>query len=211
MSKSKRVINEKLFTPKVRVKYNGLAVPYFYKKRKEDDKEDKRGSYSITVVGSPSELSDWMDNMTAIREDLLDQQRAQENNKRMPDDGNMLWVDEIDKDTDTETGNILAKFKHAAKGFNGKTGSTWDNKVAVVDAFGKPFAPENIAKIGRGSIVKVAYNMVAYTVGPKVGVKFELIATQVIKLEVFSGESREAAFAGQVEEEGYSVDEGVEF
>jgi hypothetical protein len=205
---SKRIINEGLYTPKVRVKYNGLAVPYFYTK---GDKEDTRGSYSITVTGSPAELGDWMADQMAHREELVNDQIAQEGKKRMPDDGNPFWIEEIDKDTDEPTGNIQIKFKHSARGFNPKTGNKWDNKVVVVDAFGKPFDPENIAKIGRGSIVKIAYNMVAYTVGPKVGVKFELVGTQVIKLEVFKGASRDAVFAGQVEEEGYSVDEGVEF
>ena len=199
-----RIENKRLYTPKLRVKFIGLAIPYFF------NDADLKGQYSVTCLGSPEELGGWMDDMKAIREDLISQQVAQEGKKKMPEDDFGLWVDEKDKDTDEPTGMIQIKFKHNARGFNAKTGSKWDIKAVVVDALGKPLDKEMVAKVGRGSVVKVCFNQVAYVVKGKVGTKFELVATQLIKPEWFVPNSREDAFEGQVEE-GFSVEEGCEF
>ena len=200
-----RIVNKRLFTPKLRVKFIGLASPFFHKEG------DTKGQYSVTCLGDPAELGQWMDDMTAIREDLISQQVAVEGKKKMPEDDNPLWTEEIDKDTDEPTGQIQIKFKHAAKGFNRKTGSTWDIKPVVVDALGKPIEAEMVAKIGRGSVVKVCYDMVAYTLKGKVGVKFDMVATQLITPVWYTPNNRDDAFVGQVEEGGFSVEEGAEF
>jgi hypothetical protein len=153
-----------------------------------------------------------MDDMTAIRADLISQQIAREGKKKMSETVYTLWDDEIDKDTEEPTGQIQVKFKHYAKGFNPKTNSAWDIKPAVFDSLGKPVPDEirTTKMIGRGSIVKVSYDMVAYTFGGQVGARFELRATQLVKPIFFSGDSRADSFEGDVEEDGFVVEE-VEF
>lgn len=204
----KRIERKRLYIPGkdskacARVKFISLANPFFFD-------GDEKGQYSVVVTGSPSDLGEWMADTEAIRAELINDQIAEEG-KKMKEDDNALWVNEVDKDTDEETGLIQIKFKHNAKGFNKKTGSKWDIKSVVVDALGKPIEKDIVAKIGRGSLVKVCYDMVAYVLKGKVGVRFELVATQLITPVWFTPNSREDAFEGQVEE-GFSVEEGCEF
>ena len=199
---SKRIEKQKLVTPTLRVKYNGLSRPYHFKK---DGKEDVKGKYSVTLVGNPADLSSWLEDMDAVNAELLEELFKKEGKKLKLTD-NVNFETEVEKETGEETGNIMIKLQHNAKGFDPKTNKEWVNLPKVFDSKGKPVAEDIIAKVGRGSLVRCTFNAVAYVTGPKAGVKWELRATQLIKPEWYEGGSTND-FAGQEVEDGFSVED----
>lgn len=206
MSTNIRIANKGLKTPKLRIKWVGLGAPYFY------NEADTKGSYSVTLAGTPEEMQDWVDDMEAICEDLYEQGCKQAGSKLRREDPFHPIANEFDKDTGEDTGRFQVKLKHNAKGFNGKTGTTWEIKPKVFDALGKPVPQELITKIGRDSLVRCKFDAVTYLAKGKFGVKFELVATQLIQPVWFVSNEEAAKFDEEdIEEGGFSVEEGAEF
>lgn len=106
-------------------------------------------------------------------------------------------------DDGNETGNYILKASSYATGKNRKTGETYQRKLAIFDAKGKP---TNV-QVGGGSTVVLAVQPSTYnsaTLG--VGVKCYLEAVQVI--ELVSGGTRTAdRFGFGVVEGGYEADD----
>ena len=95
------------------------------------------------------------------------------------------------------------RFKLKAK-VTPKQGDPFEQRPAIFDAKGKPLQE---AKIGGGSKVKVAYELIPYyTAIAGAGVSLRLKAVQVIDLVEFSGGASADAF-GFGEEEGYEAED----
>lgn len=110
-------------------------------------------------------------------------------------------------ENDEPTGEYEFNFKMKASGVSKKTGKPWTRKPAVFNAKGKPMSDEEKAKVGGGSVVKVAYEITPfYTAALGAGVSLRLEAVQVLELKSF--QARDASAFGFGEEEGYDgVDE----
>lgn len=112
-------------------------------------------------------------------------------------------------ENDEPTGEYEFNFKMKASGVSKKTGKPWERKPAVFNAKGKPLTPDERAKVGGGSIVKVAYEITQfYTAALGAGVSLRLEAVQVIELKSFA--NKDAGSFGFGAEDGYDgVDEGA--
>jgi hypothetical protein len=101
-----------------------------------------------------------------------------------------------------ETGKVTLKFKLKAK-VTTKSGDTFDQKVALFDAKGKPITPA--PNIGGGSKVKVAYEVFPYyTAMVGAGVSLRVKAVQILDLVEFTGGASAGAY-GFGEEDGYEA------
>lgn len=106
-----------------------------------------------------------------------------------------------------ETGNVVFKFKTKAK-VTTKTGDTFDQKVALFDAKGKPLV--QAPNIGGGSKIKVAFEIFPYyTSMVGAGLSLRVKAAQVIDLVEFTGGGSAGSY-GFGEEEGYEASEQTE-
>lgn len=121
------------------------------------------------------------------------------------------FSEDYDKDG-APTGKILLKAKNAAEGKK-KNGETFQRRIAVFDAKGKPITTP--IKIGRGSTVKVAVSPNPF-IAPGVknaGVSLWFEAVQVINLVEWAG-GQDASQYGFGQEDGYEAsddDNGGQF
>jgi hypothetical protein len=108
------------------------------------------------------------------------------------------------------TGNYVLKVKRDAQYTSSKTGETVNVTIPVFDAKKKPIKG---AKIGSGSLVKVAFDAVPFCADglKKVGMTLRLVGVQVIELVEWKGGAT-ADNCGFGEEDGYEAgdDEGAE-
>lgn len=112
-------------------------------------------------------------------------------------------------ENDEPTGDYEFNFKMKASGVSKKTGKPWARKPAVFNAKGAPLSDEMKAKVGGGSVVKVAYEITPfYTAALGAGVSLRLEAVQVLEIKSF--QARDASAFGFGAEEGYEdvEDEG---
>lgn len=106
-------------------------------------------------------------------------------------------------EVDDDSGKVTVSFKLKAK-VTPKNGDPFEQRPALFDAKGKPMQD---AKIGGGSKVKVAYELVPYyTAIAGAGVSLRLKAVQVIDLVEFSGGASADAY-GFGEEDGYEAED----
>lgn len=99
-----------------------------------------------------------------------------------------------------ETGKVTFKFKTKAK-VTTKSGDSFDQKVALFDAKGKPLSPA--PNIGGGSKIKVAFEVMPYyTSMVGAGLSLRVKAAQIIELVEFTGGGNAESY-GFGEEEGY--------
>lgn len=187
---------QKLYTPKLKIRYISLAVPFFY------NESDTKGKYSVTLVGTPSDVSEFQEKMEIIHEELISTLCTQEGKRLKRIDPLGGIYPEEDKEGNL-TGNFLIKCSHTAQGVN-KAGKSWVKKPVVVDAKGQPLSEEIIARIGWGSVVKCSFDARAYLVQGKVGITYDLRATQLITPLWYDGSGTSSDFADQVEE-GYTA------
>lgn len=114
--------------------------------------------------------------------------------------------DELDADSNP-TGNTAFQFKQTAliKPKDTKK-DPFEVKIGIFDAKGKPLPSEVI--VGRGSRVKVAYEVIPFCMAAtkKVGVSLRLKAVQVLELVKYSG-GGSADDYGFGEEDGYTQEE----
>lgn len=105
-------------------------------------------------------------------------------------------------ENDEPTGEFEFNFKMKASGVSKKTGKPWARKPGVFNAKGKPLSTEEKAKVGGGSVVKVAYEITPfYTAALGAGVSLRLEAVQILELKSFG--DRSAGAFGFGEEDGY--------
>lgn len=135
---------------------------------------------------------------------FLDEQHEQSIAKAKKDNpGKKVKEGEVPYTVNEETGAVVVNFKLRAKGKT-KDGSEFEQRPAVFDSKGKPLQD---AKVGGGSTLKIAYEVIPYyTAIAGAGVSLRLKAAQIINLVEFSGGAGAGAY-GFGEEDGYEAEE----
>lgn len=126
---------------------------------------------------------------------------------------NVPGTPELD-DNANETGNVVFAMRQSAVITpKDKSKEPFNVTIGLFDAKGKPL-PKNLI-IGRGSLVKVAYEVIPFKMASdgtsgKIGVSLRLKAVQVIELVKYDGQSADAY--GFAAEEGFTHEaEGEQF
>jgi len=173
----------------------GIAqYPYL---TKPDTKFNPDGEYKISL-----EIKD--PTLSAPLVTFLDEQFAASVAKAKKENaGKKIKEGDVPYSVDEDSGKVTVRFKLKAK-VTPKQGDPFEQRPAIFDAKGKPLMD---AKIGGGSKVKVAYELVPYyTAIAGAGVSLRLKAVQVIDLVEFSGGASADAY-GFGEEEGYEAED----
>lgn len=173
----------------------GIAqYPYL---TKPDTKFNPDGEYKISLEIPGAAAQDIVT--------FLDEQFAASVAKAKKENaGKKIKEGDVPYSIDEDSGKVTVRFKLKAK-VTPKQGDPFEQRPAIFDAKGKPMGAD--AKIGGGSKVKVAYELVPYyTAIAGAGVSLRLKAVQVIDLVEFSGGASADAF-GFGEEEGYEAED----
>jgi hypothetical protein len=173
----------------------GIAqYPYL---TKPDTKFNPDGEYKISVEIPGAAAQDIVT--------FLDEQFEASVAKAKKDNpGKKIKEGDVPYSVNDDTGKVTVRFKLKAK-VTPKQGDPFEQHPALFDAKGKPIGAD--AKIGGGSKVKVAYELVPYyTAIAGAGISLRLKAVQVIDLVEFSGGASSEAY-GFGEEEGYEAED----
>lgn len=185
MTKSK---NTRYVTPAGIAQYPYLTKP--------DTKFNPDGEYKLKleIPGSSAQaLVTFLDEQHAAS---LAKAKKENAGKKIKEGSTSYEIDE-------DSGKVTVSFKLKAK-VTPKNGDPFEQRPVIFDAKGKPLVD---SKIGGGSKVKVAYELVPYyTAIAGAGVSLRLKAVQVIELVEFSGGAGADAF-GFGEEDGYEAAE----
>jgi hypothetical protein len=186
MSKAK---NPRYTTPAGIAQYPYLTKP--------DTKFNPDGEYKISVEIPGAAAQDIVT--------FLDEQFEASVAKAKKDNpGKKIKQGDVPYSVNDDTGKVTVRFKLKAK-VTPKQGDPFEQRPALFDAKGKPIGAD--AKIGGGSKVKVAYELVPYyTAIAGAGISLRLKAVQVIDLVEFSGGASSEAY-GFGEEEGYEAED----
>lgn len=184
-----KVKNPRYTTPAGIAQYPYLTKP--------DTKFNPDGEYKISVEIPGAAAQDIVT--------FLDEQFAASVAKAKKENpGKKIKEGDVPYSVNDDTGKVTVRFKLKAK-VTPKQGDPFEQRPALFDAKGKPIGAD--AKIGGGSKVKVAYEMVPYyTAIAGAGVSLRLKAVQVIDLVEFSGGASSEAY-GFGEEEGYEAED----
>ncbi|CAB4138884.1 single-stranded DNA-binding protein [uncultured Caudovirales phage] len=184
-----KVKNPRYTTPAGIAQYPYLTKP--------DTKFNPDGEYKISVEIPGAAAQDIVT--------FLDEQFAASVAKAKKENpGKKIKEGDVPYSVNDDTGKVTVRFKLKAK-VTPKQGDPFEQRPALFDAKGKPIGPD--AKIGGGSKVKVAYELVPYyTAIAGAGVSLRLKAVQVIDLVEFSGGASSEAY-GFGEEEGYEAED----
>lgn len=186
MSKTK---NPRYTTPAGIAQYPYLTKP--------DTKFNPDGEYKISVEIPGAAAQD-------IATFLDEQFAASVAKAKKENPGKKIKEGDVPYSVNDDTGKVTVRFKLKAK-VTPKQGDPFEQRPALFDAKGKPIGAD--AKIGGGSKVKVAYELVPYyTAIAGAGVSLRLKAVQVIDLVEFSGGASSEAY-GFGEEEGYEAED----
>ena len=118
--------------------------------------------------------------------------------------GKKIKEGDVPYSVNEETGAVSVRFKLKAK-VTPKNGDPFEQRPAIFDAKGKPITGD--AKVGGGSKVKVAYELIPYyTAIAGAGISLRMKAVQVIDLKEYSGGASADAY-GFGEEEGYEAED----
>ena len=166
---------------------------------KPDTKFNPDGEYKVNLEidsQDATEIMSFLDEQLA-----LSVEKAKEENK-----GKKIKEGDAPYSVNEDTGKVTLKFKLKAK-VTTKSGETFDQKVAVFDAKGKPIT--ETPYIGGGSKMKVSFEVIPfYTALVGAGVSLRVRAVQIIELHEYSGGASAGAF-GFGEEDGYEAEESV--
>ena len=172
-------------SPKAVFKYPHLT--------KADTKFNPDGEFKVTLCMKPDAAKDFVN----LIEDEFKKsiELAKERNQ-----GKTIKSANLPYKINEETGDVEATFKLKAVGKSSKTGNTWSQKPAIIDANGTPMQIEEI--IYGGSEGKVSFNVVPwYTPMLGASVTLRLKAVQILKL-VTAAEGAGESYGFQ-KEEGY--------
>lgn len=184
-----KVKNPRYTTPAGIAQYPYLTKP--------DTKFNPDGEYKISVEIPGAAAQDIVT--------FLDEQFAASVAKAKKENpGKKIKEGDVPYSVDDDSGKVTVRFKLKAK-VTPKQGDPFEQRPALFDAKGKPIGADT--KIGGGSKVKVAYELVPYyTAIAGAGVSLRLKAVQVIDLVEFSGGASSEAY-GFGEEEGYEAED----
>jgi len=128
------------------------------------------------------------------------------------------WSVDIDQDTNEPTGKSVFFFKLKASGQSRKTGKSWDNHIAWLNAARQPISvPEN--GIGGGSILRIAFEPYTWTHNG-FGMTLRIKLVQVLEQKTYTADNAaladklfevEEGFAGQEETSEAPTVSGADF
>lgn len=173
-----------------------------------DDKFVAEGEYSVKLILDADENKDFLEGLQEQAQNQYDEtikelkskkkvKQAKELNVHVP------FTEEYD-DEGEETGNVVLNFK-LKREVTTKEGKKFTQKPDVFDAKKKPMGED--AKIGSGSTIKVAFNVIPFynAATSSAGVSLRLKAAQIIELVEFGGGDADSYGFG--EEEGFEAEE----
>lgn len=192
----------KITTPKGIFRYPALTKPDYG----TQDYPKPNGVLKVDLILDEEKDAEFISKMQAIHDKAVEdgkkkfaelkvEQRKKLKELKVAD----LFTTEYDKATEEPTGRVIFKFATTASGENDK-GEKWTRKIPLFDAKGKPV---NLQAVGGGTVGKVSFEASPYFIPGTglAGVKFYLVAAQIIELKVWSG-SADAGEYGFGEEEG---------
>lgn len=164
---------------------------------KPDTKFNPDGEYKCNLeIKDPQEIA-------KITSFLDEQHEASVAKAKKENAGKKIKEGDVPYSLNEETGTVTVRFKLKAK-VTPKNGEPFEQRPAVFDAKGKPTKD---AKVGGGSTLKIAYEIVPYyTAIAGAGISLRLKAAQIINLVEFSGGAGADAY-GFGEEDGYEAED----
>jgi hypothetical protein len=173
----------------------GIAqYPYL---SKPDTKFNPDGEYKISLEIPAKEAQ----TITTFLDEQLEASIAK---AKKENPGKKIKEGDAPYSVNEENGAVSVRFKLKAK-VTPKSGDAFEQRPAIFDAKGKPITGD--AKVGGGSKVKVAYELIPYyTAIAGAGISLRLKAVQVIDLKEYSGGASADAY-GFGEEEGYEAED----
>lgn len=178
----------------------GIAI--FPKLFEPDYKFDADGTYSVKLKIEAEAAQTLIDQIEALTQEAFAE--AESNCKNAREKTKLKYATpcyeaEMDEDG-KETGYYLFRFKMKASGISKKTGKPWSRKPAVFDAKGKPVINPDY-QVWSGSLLRVAYELSAFSTNIGVGCSCRLVACQIIELS--TGQGQDASAFGFGEEDGF--------
>jgi hypothetical protein len=147
-----------------------------------DTKFNVDGEYSVQVIVEESAAQDIISQLEAVRDTFEAEFIKDPKNKKILKQIKIRDVFEEETDEDgAPSGNVVFRTKMKAVLKSAKTGKTYEQKPAVVDAKRTPIKDPNI---GNGSVINVAVEPAAYFMqsSKEIGVTLRLKAVQVLTL-----------------------------
>lgn len=193
-------------TPKGRFKYPNVVDPDYG----TDEFPKEHGEYNLRLILSAKEAEAFRTKFQKVFDDAVAQgedafaKMPVATRKKLKEVTTNEYLQEIyDDQTEEPTGDYEVRFKTSASGVN-KQGKTWEKKLPIFDAKGKPFTPK---AVWGGTVGKVSFTAKPYFIAATAtaGLSFYLDAVQII--ELVEGGSRGADGFGFGEEEGFEADE----
>lgn len=173
-----------------------------------DDKFVAEGEYSVKLILDADESKDFLDTLQAAAQEQYDTSIQQLKEKKKVKQAKELslhvpYTEEYD-DEGEETGNVILNFK-LKREVTTKEGKKFTQKPDVFDAKKKPMDED--AKIGSGSTIKVAFNIIPFynAATSSAGVSLRLKAAQVLELVEYGAGNADSYGFG--EEEGFEAEE----
>lgn len=154
-----------------------------------DTKFNVDGEYSVQVVVEESAAQDTIAQLEAVRDTFEGEFIKDPKNKKILKQIKIRDVFEEETDEDgAPSGNVVFRTKMKAVLKSAKTGKTYEQKPAVVDAKRTPMKDPNV---GNGSVINVAVEPAAYFMqsSKEIGVTLRLKAVQVLTLVQFGDAS----------------------
>lgn len=182
---------------KVELKIRGSFV---YPRINEPDTKFKdAGEYSVKVAKPAAESKRLIADLEKLYAEGYKELCAREGKSKLKMATTRPWTNEVDRETEEETGRILFNCKAAASGKSKKTGKMWKFTLPVVDSKIKPVT-KNVWGGSEGYVLVEPY--VWYTAALGCGISLRLNSVQVLELVTGKG----ADLSGFSEEEGYEED-----
>jgi len=181
--------NPSFTTPAGIAQYPWLVTP--------DTKFDADGVFKVNLELNAADAQEMIN--------LLDEQYERSMAKAKKDNpSKKIKAGPSPYEVDEDAGKVTFKFKTKAK-VKLRSGDTFDQKIALFDAKGKPLSdPPNV---GGGSKIKVSFQVAPYytaTVGA--GLSLRMKAVQILKLVEFTGGSNASSY-GFKQEDGYEAED----
>lgn len=184
-----------------------LGIAKYLHVAKPNTKFKEGGEYSVDLVVDEAAAKSFRELMDPIFEEgkaeILADPKNSKNVKKIEKYTVTPYIKPEEDADGNETGNYVIRFKNGAT-FKDKNDQIVRTTIAVVDAKKKPISAD---KLGRGSSLKIAFQVSAYAMpsSQTIGLSFRMKAVQVINFVEFGGGGADA-FA---EEDGYEGEEAA--
>lgn len=162
-----------------------------------DTKFKDEGEYSVKVAKSAADSKRLIADLEKVYADGYKAMCEREGKSKLKMATTRPWANEVDKETEEETGRVLFNCKAKASGKSKKTGKVWNFKLPLFDAKLKPVT-KSVWGGSEGYVQVEPY--VWYTAALGCGISLRLNKVQVLELVTGKGTDNADGFE---EEEGY--------